>query len=79
MDHNPPTLIEVAEAIKDPNALVVPMLLSKAFHAKFDVPKAMREAGLVNGLEPIGHPEHVLRELISRAKESVVVCLCRNE
>ncbi|HEY4898863.1 MAG TPA: CbiX/SirB N-terminal domain-containing protein, partial [Candidatus Nanopelagicaceae bacterium] len=34
LDHNSPSLQDVAATIRDPDALVVPMLLTTAFHAR---------------------------------------------
>lgn len=73
LDHNSPSLEEVATKIQDPDALVVPMLLSNAFHARFDVPKAAKLSGLHNLLPPIGHPTEVLQELFRRTGTSVIV------
>lgn len=73
LDHNPPSLQEIAVKIQDPNALVVPMLLSNAFHARFDVPKAAKLSGLHNVLPPIGHPAEVLQELFRATGVPVVV------
>ena len=45
LDHNRPTLQEVVDSLPvgDREVIVVPMLLSSAFHAKTDVPAAIRE------------------------------------
>ena len=73
LDHNAPSLQEVAAKVQDPDALVVPMLLSNAFHARFDVPKAAKTSGLHNVLPPIGHPAQVLQELFQRAGNPVMI------
>src|ERR1035437_5527392 len=73
LDHNSPSLQDVAGKIQDPNALVVPMLLTTAFHARFDVPKAAKISGLHNVLPPVGHPTQVLQELIHRAGNPVMI------
>ncbi len=73
LDHNFPTLQEISERIQDPHALVMPMLLSNAFHARFDLPKAAKSAGLQNVMPPIGHPTQVLQELLVRAQEPAIV------
>ena len=73
LDHNPPSLQEIAVTIQDPNALVVPMLLSNAFHARFDVPKAAKLSRFHNVLPPIGHPAEVLQELFRSVGAPVVV------
>ena len=73
LDHNFPSLQDVAVKIQDRDALVVPMLLSSAFHARFDVPKAAKISDLHNVLSPIGHPAGVLQELFRRAGKPVMV------
>src|ERR1035437_271286 len=73
LGHNSPSLQDVAAKIRDPDALVVPMLLTTAFHARFDVPKAAKMSGLHNVLPPIGHPVQVLQELIHRAGNPVMI------
>jgi sirohydrochlorin ferrochelatase len=73
LDHNSPSLQDIAKKIRDPNALVVPMLLSNAFHARFDVPKAAKISDLHNVLPPIGHPAQVLQELIQRAGKAAII------
>lgn len=73
LDHEKPTLSEIARHNVPENVLVVPMLLSKAFHARFDVPKAMKEAGLTQILPPIGHPFDLLTALIRVAGPHVIV------
>ena len=49
------------------------MLLSNAFHARFDVPKAMAQAKLTQVLEPIGHPLELLTSLIRTAGPNTIV------
>jgi sirohydrochlorin ferrochelatase len=73
LGHNSPSLQDVASKIQDPDALVVPMLLTTAFHARFDVPKATKISGLHNVLPPIGHPAQVLQELIRQAGNPVLI------
>ena len=73
LDHNSPSLQEIAVKIQDLNALVVPMLLSNAFHARFDVPKAAKLSGLHNVLPPIGHPAEVLQEFFRAVGVPIVV------
>jgi len=73
LDHNSPSLQDVSAKIRDPDALVVPMLLTTAFHARFDVPKAAKISGLHDVLPPIGHPDQVLQELIRRAGNRVMI------
>lgn len=73
LDHEEPTLPGIAKYADPDDVLVVPMLLSNAFHARFDVPKAMREAGLTRILPPIGHPLEILTALIRVAGPHVIV------
>ena len=74
LDHDLPDLATAAGiSQKKESALVVPMLLSTAFHARFDLPKAMAEAGLTRALPPIGHPVDLLTSLIQEAGPHVIV------
>lgn len=73
LDHESPTLIEISKELDAEDTFVIPMLLSKAFHARFDVPKALREAGLQRALPPIGNPSEILRHLIQKAGSDVIV------
>lgn len=73
LDHEQPSLIEVMEHQVREDALVVPMLLSNAYHARFDVPKALREAGLHWALPPIGNPLGILRHFIQKTDSDVIV------
>lgn len=59
LDHNRPTLQEVVNALPagEADVVVVPMLLSTAFHAKSDVPQAIAELQTrrrVRTTQPIG-------------------------
>lgn len=73
LDHERPILVEISKELDAEDTIVVPMLLSNAFHARFDVPKALREAGLQRTLPPIGNPTEILRHLIENAGSDVVV------
>ena len=77
LDHDHPNLAAAANVDGDVDvyhdAVVLPMLLSTAFHARFDVPKAVSEAGLTRVLPPIGHPVELLTSLIQRAGANVIV------
>lgn len=74
LDHNLPDLVTAARISRErEEALVLPMLLSTAFHARFDVPRAMAEAGLTRVLPPIGHPIDLLTALIQEAGSYVVL------
>jgi len=59
LDHNRPTLQEVVNAlpVTETDVIVVPMLLSTAFHAKSDVPAAIRDLATnraVRTTQPVG-------------------------
>lgn len=59
LDHNRPTLQEVVNGLPtgETDVVVVPMLLSTAFHAKTDVPQAIRELQTkrkVRSTQPVG-------------------------
>lgn len=74
LDHDLPDLATAVEISgKKEETLVVPLLLSTAFHARFDVPKAMAKAGLVRVLPPIGHPLDLLTSLVREAGPNVIV------
>lgn len=73
LDHDRPNLATAANVSGDIDAIVLPMLLSTAFHSRFDVPKAVTDAGLTRVLPPIGHPVKVLTSLIQRAGANVIV------
>lgn len=73
LDHQGPDLAE-AVAGGDHDVVVLPLLLSSAYHARVDVPAAVATVGLrVIRLEPIGHPAAVLDELLLRAEGPAVV------
>ncbi|WP_344447754.1 CbiX/SirB N-terminal domain-containing protein, partial [Kitasatospora nipponensis] len=46
LDHCAPRVAQVAGALADRPAVAVPLLLNRAFHAKHDIPAALRAAGL---------------------------------
>ncbi len=73
LDHESPNLIDVTRGENPANVLVVPMLLSNAFHARLDVPKAMQEAGLNRVMPPIGNPPEILSRLIHNAGPQILV------
>lgn len=59
LDHNRPTLQETVDAlpVAEADVIVVPMLLSRAFHAKTDVPAAitaLRTSRRVRVSDPVG-------------------------
>ncbi len=69
LDHDAPSLAEAVSASADSGDVdVLPLLLSRAFHARVDVPAAI--AGLsrpVRLLDPLGHPPGVLDALLLRS------------
>lgn len=74
LDHDLPDLATAVEVSgKKEGTLVVPLLLSTAFHARFDVPRAMAKAGLTRVLPPIGHPLDLLTSLVREAGPNVIV------
>jgi len=75
LDHDAPRLdAAVAAAGADDEVVVLPLLLSSAFHARVDVPAAVsalpRPVAL---LDPLGHPPAVLDAALLRAGASCVV------
>lgn len=71
LDHDEPRL---ADAVRDDEVVVLPLLLSTAYHAKVDVPAAVAPlGGRVRLLEPLGHPGAVLDARLRRAEAPVVV------
>jgi sirohydrochlorin ferrochelatase len=75
LDHDGPSLAEAVGGVPDERDVVVlPLLLSAAFHARVDVPAAV--AGLarpVRLLDPLGHPPAVLDALLAPLAVPVVV------
>jgi len=73
--HDAPTLAEAVSGGADSGDVeVLPLLLSRAFHARVDVPEAI--AGLprpVRLLDPLGHPHGVLDALLRSAPGPVAV------
>lgn len=75
LDHDPRDLrVAVASLERSDDVVVLPLLLSTAFHARVDVPAAVaaldREVRL---LEPVGHPTTVLDGLLRRCPGPAVV------
>jgi sirohydrochlorin ferrochelatase len=71
LDHDEPRL---ADAVGDGAAVVLPLLLSTAYHATVDVPAAAEPLGpRVRLLAPLDHPADVLDALLVRAGSPVVV------
>lgn len=71
LDHDEPRLVD---AVRDDDAVVLPLLLSTAYHAKVDVPAAVAPLGRrVRLLAPLGHPTAVLDDRLRRATAPVVV------
>ena len=78
LDHQRPSLADLAQQDPGEDVLVVPLLLSNAFHARFDVPKVMAESGFRHVMAPIGHPIKVLTELIKTGGPNVIVVSAGN-
>jgi sirohydrochlorin ferrochelatase len=75
LDHDSPRLDEaVAAAGPDDEVVVLPLLLSAAFHARVDVPAAVAALPRpVTLLDPLGHPEAVLDAALARSGRASVV------
>jgi sirohydrochlorin ferrochelatase len=67
LDHEQPDLAQAVATVDD-DVVVLPLLLSSAYHAKVDVPAAVDAVGRpVHLLDPVGHPAPVLDPLLLRA------------
>jgi sirohydrochlorin ferrochelatase len=75
LDHDSPRLdAAVAAADPDDDVVVLPLLLSAAFHARVDVPAAVAALPRpVTLLDPLGHPEGVLDAALVQAGRTCVV------
>jgi sirohydrochlorin ferrochelatase len=74
LDHDEPRLHTAVAGIPDDEVAVLPLLLSRAFHARVDVPQAVADLDRpVELLEPLGHPPEVLDALLRRSSGPVVV------
>lgn len=75
LDHDPRGLGAVVSSLDDTDDVVVlPLLLSTAFHARVDVPAAVAALGReVRLLDPVGHPDALLDELLLRCGGPAVV------
>jgi len=75
LDHDSPRLdAAVAAAGTDDEVVVLPLLLSSAFHARVDVPAAVSALPRpVTLLDPLGHPAAVLDAALLRAGAASVV------
>jgi sirohydrochlorin ferrochelatase len=74
LDHQGPDLTGAVGAGTDDDVVVLPLLLSSAYHARVDVPEAVAALGRhVELLAPVGHPAAVLDTLLVRAGGRVVV------
>ncbi|MGD9956289.1 MAG: sirohydrochlorin chelatase [Candidatus Nanopelagicales bacterium] len=75
LDHDAPRLdAAVAAAAPDDEVVVLPLLLSAAFHARVDVPAAAAALPrAVTLLDPLGHPPEVLDAALLRAGAACVV------
>jgi len=73
LDHEEPDLAS-AVRVYSGDVVVLPLLLSSAYHARVDVPEAVAALGRhVELLAPVGHPAEVLDALLLRADGRVVV------
>ena len=75
LDHDTPRLdTAVAAAAPGEDVVVLPLLLSAAFHARVDVPAAVAALPRsVTLLDPLGHPPTVLDAALLRAGHASVV------
>jgi sirohydrochlorin ferrochelatase len=75
LDHDAPDLrAAVPGTLDDDQVVVLPLLLSRAFHARVDVPAAVASLSRpVTLLDPVGHPPGLLDALLLRAAGLVVV------
>lgn len=75
LDHDSPRLDEAVVAVgPDDEVVVLPLLLSAAFHARVDVPAAVAALPRpVTLLHPLGHPEAVLDAALVHAGRACVV------
>jgi sirohydrochlorin ferrochelatase len=66
LDHDAPSLTEAVDGADD-DVVVLPLLLSAAFHARVDVPAAVAALDRpVRLLDPLGHPAQILDALVSQ-------------
>lgn len=73
LDHDEPSLAGAVDGRGD-DVVVLPLLLSAAFHARVDVPEAVAALGRdVVLLDPLGHPPALLDAVLQRARPSAVV------
>lgn len=75
LDHDAPDLrAAVADVADHEDVVVLPLLLSTAFHARVDVPAAVAALDRdVRLLEPLGHPAVLLDDLLRGSATPVVV------
>lgn len=75
LDHDAPDLrAAVADVADHEDVVVLPLLLSTAFHARVDVPAAVAALDRdVRLLEPLGHPAALLDDLLRGRATPVVV------
>lgn len=74
LDHDEPRLDGAVAALAEDEVAVLPLLLSRAFHARVDVPQAAADLDrAVELLEPLGHPAGALDALLRRSGGPVVV------
>jgi sirohydrochlorin ferrochelatase len=74
LDHDEPRLDRAVAGLTDDHVSVLPLLLSRAFHARVDVPQAVAMLPrAVDLLDPLGHPAEVLDGLLRRSSSPVLV------
>lgn len=78
LDHNRPTLQEVVDALPvgERDVIVVPMLLSSAFHAKSDVPAAIRDLKTTRTVRttlPVGSVHALVRSAAATLEGPIVI------
>ncbi len=73
-DDSPSRALDAGRVSRERHVMVLPLLLSAAFHARVDVPAAVAALGSpVTLLPPLGHPPRVLDRLLVRAGGPAVV------
>lgn len=75
LDHDSPDLRSVVDHLAAVDAVVVlPLLLSTAFHARVDVPAAVADLDRdVRLLDPLGHPADLLDDIVRASEGPVIV------
>ncbi|MDH6132494.1 sirohydrochlorin ferrochelatase [Kitasatospora sp. MAA4] len=66
LDHCAPRIAQVAGRLADRPAVAVPLLLNRAFHAKHDIPAALRAAGSTLPVADVLGPSPLLLDALDR-------------